>query len=265
MAGFLKRFFSKERDLYVTEFGHSVLDSSKTVGPRTREQYLLHFVAKGYSEFSGFKVEAGEAFLISKEICHSFTTSEEYEQYWIGFDGSAVEELFALYNLKTKPHQLFSVENAEFAESLFSSAKGVLKFKDAESSESVALAVLSAFLPLLRSEARSDSYKRSDYLEKAMRYIQINYVHPISLEKIAREIHITEKYMYRLFIEKLGISAQQYVVNIRMKKAMELLSSTDLSIKEVAASVGYSSTPSFSKTFSLHFGTPPSSVRRKGQ
>ena len=263
MPSFLKRFFPAERELYVTEFGHSRLEQKRTVGPRTREQYILHFVVRGYSDFSGFRAEAGEAFLISRGMCHSFTTSEEYEQYWIGFGGSAAERIFASFGLSVEPHQLFRVEHADFAEELFADARGVLKFKDAESSEAVAVSVLLALLPQLSASQSSNTYKSTDYVERAMRYMQINYVHRISLAKIASEVHITEKYMYRLFVERLGITPRQYLLGVRMKKAHELLSGSDLSVKEVAASVGYSSIPSFSRAFAEHFGTPPSAVKQK--
>ena len=48
--------------------------------------------------------------LISKERLHSFTISEDYEHYWIGFDGELIDTLFDNFGLEYKDHQLFFVE-----------------------------------------------------------------------------------------------------------------------------------------------------------
>ena len=94
MSIFLRHFTNADRNLFVTEFGHSMYTESKRVGPWSRGIYILHFVSRGYCEFSGFKAEAGQAFLIAKEHLHSFTTSEDYEHYWIGILGDSLEKIF---------------------------------------------------------------------------------------------------------------------------------------------------------------------------
>lgn len=265
MSAFLKQFFPQNHKLFVTEFGHSIKKEKTAVGPWSREIYILHFVVKGTCEFSGFTANQGQAFLISQGLRHSFTVSEDYEHYWIGFNGYAVKELFAFFQLESAPHQLYFVENTEFAEILFSNTLKKLTADDAGTPESIVLSLLTAFLPLLKTESRADLRRETNYAEKVQKFIQTNYANPLRMADIAKEIHITEKYMYRLFLNRFGMPPQKFLLKTRMEAAKNLLMQTDLTIKEVASSVGYSSLPSFSKAFSDFYLKSPSAFKKTKQ
>ena len=60
----------------------------------------------------------------------------------------------------------------------------------------------------------------------------------------------------------LGVSFQEQVLNVRMKKAEFLLKETDEPIKEIAAKSGFSNVFYFSRMFRRFFGTPPGKLRR---
>ena len=261
MSIFLKHFFNTDKPIFVTEFGHSKYEQSRKVGPWSREMYILHFVARGYSDFSGFSAAEGEAFLISKERLHSFTTSTDYEHYWIGFDGEAVDAVFRSFGLEYTSHRLFFVENADFAKTLLVSTTQMLERGVAENEESLALSALMSLLSLLKTEKQTSSPTKINYAEKAAALIKSNYMYPLKLDDIASEIHLSEKYMYRLFVERFGISPQQFLIKTRMEKARELLKN-NLSVTETASSVGYASISVFSKTFLKFFGVNPSSFKK---
>ena len=258
MPRFLKKFTSADRNLFVTEFGHSMHTESKRVGPWSRGIYILHFVSRGYCEFSGFKAEAGQAFLIAKEHLHSFTTSEDYEHYWIGILGDSLEKIFEGFQIEYKSHQLFWVENIDFVKTLFATASENLQSGAPAFADSYALSIFTAVLPLLRSEDRSSMRCKINYAERVKLFIETNYSYPIKMSDIAKELHLSEKHMYRLFRNRFGISPQKYLVKTRMEAAKELLLKKQLSVKEIAYIVGYTSLPTFSKKYSDHFGVSPS-------
>ena len=262
MPFFLKSFVHENTSLFVTEFGHSAHSKPKTVGPWSREIYILHFITKGYADFSGFRAEAGQAFLISKERLHSFTISEDYEHYWIGFDGELIDTLFDNFGLEYKDHQLFFVEHSDFIKILFSSACEKLESENLDSAEALVLSTLISTLPLLRKEMQAKTPRKVDYAEKAYILIKDKYMYPLRMRDIAKEIHISEKYMYRLFIERFRISPQQFLIKTRMEVARELLQKNNLSVSETATAVGYASIFAFSKTFLNYFGVNPSSFKK---
>lgn len=262
LSFFLKQFFDSGKPIFVTEFGHSKYEQSRKVGPWSREMYILHFVTRGYSDFSGFTAREGEAFLISKERLHSFTTSTDYEHYWIGFEGDAVDAVFSSFGLEYTSHRLFFVENSGFAKTLLSSTAEMLECGTAENEESLVLSTLMSLLSLLKTEKQTLSPTKINYAEKAAALIKNNYMYPLTMSRVAGEIHLSEKYMYRLFVERFGISPQQFLIKTRMEKARELLSQNNLSVSETASSVGYASISVFSKTFLKFFGVNPSSFKK---
>lgn len=219
MAYFLKHFFGAEKSVYISEFGHSAYKEPKKVGPWSRAIYILHYVVKGYTDFSGFRAEAGQAFLISKELFHSFTTSEDYEHYWIGFDGENVGKLFENFGLKHQEHKLFFVKSTDFVKSLFFLAFESLQSEESDGGEATALSALVSVLPLLKTEKDAETLHKIDYAEKVFMFIKNNYMYPIKMEDIAKEIYISEKYMYRLFMDRFHISPQKYLKQTRMDMA----------------------------------------------
>ena len=265
MLRFLKHFFFRESELYVIEFGHSVLDKRVTVGPWSREMYILHYVVKGNCDFSGTEVSAGNAFFVSKGKYHTFTTSPDYEHYWIGFSGSGIKQLFCGMGLSHDQNQIFEVKHGNIAEMLFSRTE--LTAKDSPEDEAcvAAKATLTAVLSLLSTKVGKETEECENYAEKIRLFIKANYMHPIKMADIAKKIGYSEKYMYRIFIEKYGLSPQQYLINSRMAAAKSQLLQTDMKINEIARAAGYNSVPSFSRTFVHHVGVTPREYRRSGR
>lgn len=251
--------------LFVTEFGYSSHKSSKTVGPWSREIYILHYVVRGECAFSGFTVSAGQSFLIAKGLRHGFVTSDEYEHFWIGFNGNAAEKVFEVFGLDIRLHQLLFPDDGKFAETLFYNVLERLKNGKEEILDTVVCSVLMSMLPLLKKEKSSEDDRGVNYAEKARIFIETNYAHPIKMSETAKEIHITEKYMYRLFTDRYGMSPQQFLVKTRMEAAEKMLIEREMSVKEVSLSVGYSSLPSFSKTFKKYFGFSPAALRSRSR
>ncbi|MBQ7933454.1 MAG: helix-turn-helix transcriptional regulator, partial [Lachnospiraceae bacterium] len=87
----------------------------------------------------------------------------------------------------------------------------------------------------------------------------------LSVPDIAAHLHIDRTYLYRLFKHELGISPLQYLTDVRMERAVALLTETKLPVQSVAGSVGYEDALYFSKTFKKAKGVSPSDYRNKVQ
>lgn len=85
----------------------------------------------------------------------------------------------------------------------------------------------------------------------------------ISLDKISRDIHLNPIYFSKIFKEETGDSPINYLIGIRLCKAKELLDKGELTIKEVAAMVGYDDPYYFSKLFKKYYGCSPSEYKKK--
>lgn len=90
---------------------------------------------------------------------------------------------------------------------------------------------------------------KNERLSKILRYIDNSVGEPILFSEVAKQFGYSERSLYRLFENDLGMSFMQYYTIRRIIKAIELLLERKYSIKEIAEKVGYSSVPTFSNTF----------------
>ena len=101
----------------------------------------------------------------------------------------------------------------------------------------------------------------NDAIEAAKKYIESNYTDNITLEDVSREVNISSYYLSRIFKEGTGENFIDYLTGLRMDKAKELLATTQYSMKEICAKVGYSDPNYFSKTFKKNVGVTPTEYR----
>lgn len=100
-----------------------------------------------------------------------------------------------------------------------------------------------------------------DYVQMAKGYVERNYSHEIHVGDIARYIHIHPAYLQRLFKRECGISVVDYLTEVRMKKAYDLLLRTNMSILDIANGVGINSQQYFTRLFKKSIGVTPKALR----
>jgi signal transduction histidine kinase/DNA-binding LacI/PurR family transcriptional regulator/CheY-like chemotaxis protein len=99
-------------------------------------------------------------------------------------------------------------------------------------------------------------------IRKAMAYIHTHYAEPLTREEIADHIGISADYMTDCFRQELGITPIAYIRRYRIRRACELLRTSDQSITQVALAVGFSDGAHFTRTFTREVGTTPRAFRR---
>jgi AraC-like DNA-binding protein len=106
-----------------------------------------------------------------------------------------------------------------------------------------------------------ESYDRVNVVNSIVSYINENYMKTISLEKISKNMYLSSAYISKIFKEEIGESPINYLIKIRLAKALELLKEGTLPIKAVAKYVGYDDAYHFSKLFKKYYGSPPSKFK----
>lgn len=105
------------------------------------------------------------------------------------------------------------------------------------------------------------NWKRDEILT-AINYINENYNLPISAQKVARLVGLSETYFSTLFKKEAGIVFSEYLTNLRMEKAKSLLKDKNIFIYEVCEYVGYSDANYFGKVFKKHTRLSPEAYRK---
>lgn len=104
-----------------------------------------------------------------------------------------------------------------------------------------------AYLPICTNES----------LKKAIAYIRLNYHEDININRVADHTGISERYLRILFSQHLNLSPLEYLNQIRINKAVELLRNTEMSVKEICFQCGFQSPQYFSRIFKQQMGVSP--------
>lgn len=124
---------------------------------------------------------------------------------------------------------------------------------------------LGAFLQALLEEADNHRKTSSRLLaSEAEQYLQQNYAQAdITMERLCLHLHISPSYFSMVFKKETKKTFHQYLTELRMDRALTLLSSTELKTAQIAERVGLPDPSYFSYCFKKHFGYPPSRARGK--
>jgi len=109
-----------------------------------------------------------------------------------------------------------------------------------------------------KASTREELYRR---LLIAKNYIESNYDKKIEIEKIAKIANISTFHFFRTFKQVFGLSPHQYILNLRLTKAKQLLKKKEESITDIAYQVGFADIHAFSKAFKKNYSVSPSHFR----
>ncbi|MBR5510501.1 MAG: helix-turn-helix domain-containing protein [Lachnospiraceae bacterium] len=96
---------------------------------------------------------------------------------------------------------------------------------------------------------------------RAQNYIQDNFQKDLSLDEVSRQLDLSPYYFSKLFKEETGSNFVEYVTNLRICRAKELLVQERYSMKEICAEIGYSDPNYFSRIFKKTTGVTPTEYR----
>lgn len=91
--------------------------------------------------------------------------------------------------------------------------------------------------------------------------MEANCLEPVSVNQIARKLHISVRQLERCFKFHIGSSPRQASIQMRLRIGRQLLSNPDLSVSAIAQEVGFSDSAHFSRAFLKEFGLRPSKHR----
>lgn len=97
----------------------------------------------------------------------------------------------------------------------------------------------------------------NENFKKLLEFVDENYINELYLKDLACKFYINFTYCCELFRKVTGTTFSEYITELRMKKARELLKSKGLTISQVSNAVGYSDYYYFNKVFKKMHGVTP--------
>lgn len=116
--------------------------------------------------------------------------------------------------------------------------------------------------PAAEKKPSEKTLRDGERIKAMLHYIQEHYGEELSLSKIARSAAVSENECLRCFRSMTGSTPIQYVKQVRVQKAAELLASTDRKISDIGAVCGFQEMSYFAKTFRSLKGCTPSEFKK---
>jgi YesN/AraC family two-component response regulator len=106
-------------------------------------------------------------------------------------------------------------------------------------------------------------YDAASLAESIRIYLQENYAEQVDFSALAASLAVSAPYLSKIFHEQTGSSPSRYLTDLRMRQAKKYLMDTDLTVREIAARVGYPDPFHFSRSFKNAVGISPAQYREE--
>ncbi len=253
------------KDIYPIDIGYEK-HTSKTPFSNKYPYYLLHFVksGKGSIEFDGVCTELPKntLFVLPPDKTITYYPRPNWEYYWINFNGTAVKNILAELGITDSNFKLPFADNAPvplFRHALYESSNKLSQALTVTYSLFAIFTIIAKQYPPAAAPYQTSQFS----FDKIFDYLRVHLYDPtLSAKNVAEHFFISDTYFSILFKKNVNTSFKEYVNYERIKKATELLETTDLIIKEIAESVGYADPLYFSKVFKRYRLISPLDYRR---
>lgn len=239
---------------------------------RVLNEYQLLYLTEGEGVFQSTnqrptRIKEGDLFLLFPGEWHTYhpLPQKGWKSYWIGFKGRNVDDrVRAGFLSPTKPiyHVGFSSEIVHLYDEAFKKAK-----EEAAYSQQTLAGIVNHLVGLMYSLERNivlnKEHNYVDIMNRARLRIRESLESNLTIQKIAEELGIGYSNFRKLFKEYTGVAPAMYQQELRLQRAKEMLSTTNLSIKEIAYRLNFDSPDYFSAKFKIKTGRKPSDFRRE--
>ncbi|RMD81665.1 MAG: AraC family transcriptional regulator [Lentisphaerae bacterium] len=108
----------------------------------------------------------------------------------------------------------------------------------------------------------SNASREHELIQQALKRIEEQITRPLDATILANQLGVSREYLSRIFRRHLGKSPYRYICEHRIHNATILLQTTTMSIRDIAACLGFSSPETFTTVFRRFTGMPPSQFRK---
>lgn len=238
---------------------------------RILNEYQMLYTIEGQGYFMSdhlnqpITLREGDIHLLFPGEWHSYYPDKEtgWKSYWIGFKGQNMDvRLKEGFLSPEKPiyHVGYSEELVQLYRSAYNAA-----IEEAAYSQQLLAGIVNHMIGLMYSLERNIILNKNqshvDMIKRAQLRIREDVEKSLTIQQLAEEFGISYSTFRKLFKEYTGISPALYQQDLKLQRAKELLTSTDLSVKEIAYRLNFETPDYFSSRFKIKTGRRPSELR----
>lgn len=247
------RFFFLNQEFSILNVGYHDFNMTKPLYVyRTQDFYTWHFVLSGSGTLDiydrSYHINSGEMFFIPPDAKMRYYPDPDspWEYVWLAVKSDMIKEYSEMVG--------FSPEKPVCGNQNFTKIRVVLKklFDLLLAGEGGQFSVLAAFFEIMEiCTAKSIPSE----IQQVKKVLDESFATPdFSINQLASDVGISHAHLLRRFKEVYGITLIKYIIDKRVQFACELLRTTDLPIRSVAYSCGFTDELHFMKTFKKEIG-----------
>jgi AraC-like DNA-binding protein len=261
------------RELTVLFAGESQTKPQHHIGPKVVDYYLFHHVISGKGTFRTGEFEAelaaGDSFLIHPSQLFHYVSDEEdpWRYRWVAFAGTLSDSLIAEAGLGPDHpvvHSGGDKSPGDRCRSIYEAFRG--RGSSASLAASGHLHLLFASLHEASANGTSSALRPDSHSEELVRqvvgYLSTQYAEPVTIEGMAETLGYNRAYLSRLFKQHTSLSPVTFLTKLRIDHGRRLLRERpELTVEQIASSVGFQDALYFSKQFRRWYGQSPTDYR----
>jgi len=238
---------------------------------RVLEAHALVYISRGRGSFESRqsprqRIEAGQVMFLFPGVWHRFRPDNDsgWHEHWLGFDGDVAR--------RWVEHQFFSARTPVFKPgqeekwlTLFTELIAVIKL-NRPALQQVMAGFTAQMLGLLYSGQQAERAGDDQVLlivQRAISRMQAEIEGSLNMQALARELNVSYSSFRHTFQQHTGSSPHQYLLELRLVRARNLLAQTGLSVKEVAKQAGFDDEHYFCRFFKMKTGSTPGQWRSR--
>lgn len=259
------------RQLHITHLGQFPQAPRHYVDrPQGTPQTILIYCLEGQGQTrigsAEYTINREQALIIPPETSHMYRASAQdpWSIFWIHFDGSASGEIIEA--IAPKPQQpVLSVPDFRSIRQAFEDIYSCINYNYADAG---LLAMTTEFLRLIsKIRLNSAGYRfkheeSSDRIQVAIAFMEEHLGMAMSLDEIAAQAGLATAQFSKLFKERTNQSPVAYFIQLKMRRACELLHETNQPVASIAHQLGYDDPFHFSRLFKKVQGCAPANYRK---
>lgn len=235
---------------------------------RILHEYQILYITEGNgileTKEGKYNLQPGSVILLTPGKWHRYRPNKNtgWTEYYIGFEGKIARHFLSNALLKENLPVIHCGLHEEII-ACYNQAFDITQ-KSKPGYQQVLSGVVIKLIGLILSAIKNKEFSGKPIetiIEKTRQYLHDHYPENIDLEKLAADNDIGYSYFRKMFKRFTGISPGQYLLQVRISKAKDLIITTDQNIKDIALITGFDSIYYFSRVFKEKTGKTPIELR----
>lgn len=260
--------YAKDHLYYLTDFSIFHLSDPSFTTRSYYPKYILLYTYHGYGslQYNGktYHLGEGDGFLIDGRKPHTYRcTGDQWIHAIANVEGNLMEELYQRFiengsPVFTQPFDGFLQQGLDELLHIYSAGQ---PYRDWQASACIDSFMTKLLVQSLEDSTRSITLPQN--MQYLIRYIENNYLHPLSMDYLSDFSGVSRAHLTREFKKYTGYTPNAYIIQLRLGHAKKLLGSHTIPISTVAYDSGFHDINNFINLFKKDTGMTPGAYRKQ--